>query len=117
MAVLDSQRINPLVAAILGILIAVAITTSMTMSAKWTAFGMIGIAAALPALLLRPAKMYGLAAYLILLVIEPTGMNISSLAAVWLFKPTPRNGLSRIMSTDFSINGIRREMFSGRVVK
>ena len=76
MAVLDSQRINPLVAAILGILIAVAVTASMTVSTKWTAFGVIGIAATVPALLFRPARMYGLAAYLILLVIEPNGKNI-----------------------------------------
>lgn len=79
MAAHPAPRFGFFVLVAVGILIAGAGTMFMSISFKWTAAGIVGLCAAFPALLIRPARLYGLAAYLFLLLLEPNGKRIDKL--------------------------------------
>ncbi len=65
-----------LVLILVGVVIAVVVTTSAVASFKWTALAMIGLVGLLPTLVIRPPRLYGFAVYLTLLMIERSGKSI-----------------------------------------
>lgn len=61
-----------LVGAALGLLVVASVAASL----KWTVAGVLGAALVLPALLVRPARLWGLGLYLVLLELEPRGKSL-----------------------------------------
>lgn len=59
-----------------ALVVGVGITAAFEVSRNWTVVGLLGIAALFPALIIRPARIYGLLVYFIALMVEPTGKSL-----------------------------------------
>ncbi len=59
-----------------ALIVGVGITGAFELSRKWTAVGLFGIAALFPALIIRPARIYGLFVYFVALMVEPAGKSL-----------------------------------------
>lgn len=67
---------GPLLIAAIGVAIGGIWVASIAASVKWTVAGILGVLALMPALLVRPARLYGVGLYLLLLELEPRGKSL-----------------------------------------
>lgn len=63
-------------AALVGAAVGLLVVAALAASLKWTVVGVLGAALVLPALLVRPARLWGLGLYLLLLELEPRGKSL-----------------------------------------